>query len=93
MYLCIIQLPSIYTYICNVNIIFKNRYSKNLKVILTIQWIFVILLNLFVIRYFKGACASDETLKGYMVRERLGTPDRAACDEPCKEISNNKKTI
>jgi len=48
--------------------------SKNIKVLLKIQWIFVILLSLFVIRNFTGPCSSVEMLKGYMVRERLGTP-------------------
>jgi len=47
---------------------------KNTKVLLKIQWIFVILLSFFVIRYFRGACSSVEMLKGYMVRERLGIP-------------------
>ena len=67
--------PNTYTYI-SVNIIFKNHYlcsSENLKVLLKIHWIFVVLLSLFVIRNFKGACSSVEMLKGYMVRERLVT--------------------
>jgi len=32
------------------------------------------LLSLFVIRTFRGTCSTVEMLKGYMVRERLGTP-------------------
>ena len=32
------------------------------------------LLNLSVIRYFRGTCLSVEMLKEYMVRERLRTP-------------------
>jgi len=48
--------------------------SENLNVQLKIQWIFDILLSLFVKRNFRGACLSVEMLNGYMVRERLGTP-------------------
>jgi len=47
--------------------------SENLKVLLKIQWIFVILLSLFVMRNFRGTCSSVEILQGYMVRESLGT--------------------
>jgi len=47
--------------------------SKNTKDLIKIQWIFFILLSFFVIRYFRGRCPSVEMLKGYMVRERLGT--------------------
>jgi len=36
---------------------------------------FDISLSFFVIRNFSGACSSVEMLKGYMVRERLGTSD------------------
>jgi len=46
--------------------------SKNLKVLIIIQWIFVILLSVFVIRTFRATCSSVEMVK---VRERLGTPD------------------
>jgi len=35
---------------------------------------FCYLLSLLVIRNFSGACSSFEVLKGYMARERLGTP-------------------
>jgi len=38
------------------------------------KYIFVIFLNLFVIRNFRGTCSSIEMLKGYMARESLGTP-------------------
>ena len=48
--------------------------SKNVKVILKIQWIFVILLSLFVIRNSSSKCSSVEMLKGYMVSEKLGPP-------------------
>jgi len=36
--------------------------------------IFVIFLNLFAIRNFRGTCSSIDMLKGYMARESLGTP-------------------
>jgi len=42
---------------------------------LKLQWIFVILLSLFVIRNFRGTCSSAQMLEGYMGRERLGTSD------------------
>jgi len=38
------------------------------------KYIFVIFLNLFVIRHFRGTCSSIEILKGYMARESLRTP-------------------
>jgi len=45
-----------------------------MKVLLKIQWIFVILLSFFVITKFKGTYSSVEMLKGCMVRKRLGAP-------------------
>ena len=51
-----------------------NYSSKNAKVLLKIQWIFVIVLSLFVIRNFWCTCSSAEMPKGYMVRERLEPP-------------------
>jgi len=48
--------------------------SKNLKVLLKIQWMFIILLSFFVITYSKGTCSSVKMLKGYMVNKRLGIP-------------------
>jgi len=50
-----------------------------LKVLLKIQWISIILLSLFVIIYYRGTCSSLEMLKGYMVREKLGTHNIATC--------------
>jgi len=38
------------------------------------ECIFVIILSLFVIRHFKGTCSFPKMLKGYMTRERSGTP-------------------
>jgi len=35
---------------------------------------FVISLSIFVVRKFRGTCSSVEMLKGYMVRDGLGTP-------------------
>jgi len=32
------------------------------------------MIQYFATRNFRGTCSSDEMLKGYMVRERLGTP-------------------
>jgi len=44
------------------------------EILLKIQWIFDILLSLFVVRYFRDISSPAELLKGYMVRERLGIP-------------------
>jgi len=44
------------------------------KIMLIGKHIFVIFLNLFVIRNFRGTCSSIEMLKGYRARESLGTP-------------------
>ena len=51
----------------SMNIIFKIMLICN-------KYLFVIFLNLFVIRNFRGTCSSIEMLKGYMARESLGTP-------------------
>jgi len=48
--------------------------SKILKHLLKIRQIIGILLSLFVIGNFRGTRSSIEMLKGYMVRESLGTP-------------------
>ena len=47
---------------------------SSVNIISKIMHIFVIFLNLFVIRNFRGTCSSIEMLKGYMARESLGTP-------------------
>jgi len=57
----------VYIYI-SVNITLKNHY------VLIGKYIFVIFLNLFAIRNFRGTCSSIEILKGEMARESLGTP-------------------
>jgi len=55
---------NIFTFIC----------EYYFKIMLIGKYIFVIFLNLFVIRNFSGTCSSIEMLKGYMARESLGTP-------------------
>jgi len=52
----------------------STKLKIRIKVLLKIQWIFVILLSLFVIRNFRGSRSSVEILKGYTVKERFGTP-------------------
>jgi len=70
----------------------KNRVylhiSKNLKVLLKIQWVFVTLISLIVIRNFRSTWSSVEKLKGYMVRERLGTPELV--QQRCQHKVNEK---
>jgi len=39
------------------------------------------MIKYFVIRHFRGTCSSVRMLKGYMVRERLGTPVLAGAVE------------
>ena len=51
----------------------RHKIDSNYSSI-NIQWIFVILFSLFVKRIFRGTSSHAELLKGYMVRERLGTP-------------------
>jgi len=59
---------------------FRNIYSLHtsvniiFEIMLIGKYIFVIFLNLFVTRNFRGTCSSIKMLKGYMVRESLGTP-------------------
>ena len=48
--------------------------SKNLNVLLKIQWIFVISLNLFVIRNFWGTCSPFEVLKRYNGQRKVWEP-------------------
>jgi len=47
--------------------------SKNLEFLLKVQWIFAIFTQPFFMTNLRGTCLSTE-LKGYIVRERLGTP-------------------
>jgi len=53
---------------------------------------YIILLSLFVIRICRGTCSSVEMLKGYVVRERLGTPDqrhwKISIQQPVKNCVN-----
>ena len=53
--------------------------SKNPKVMIKNQWIFLILLSLFIRRNFRGTCSSVEILKGYIVRHTLGTTALNCC--------------
>jgi len=48
--------------------------SEYLKVLLKIQWIFVIILGLFAIGNFRGTCSFVEMPKGYMAKQRLEAP-------------------
>ena len=48
--------------------------SETLNLLFKIQWVFVILLSLFVMRKVRATCSSAEMLKRCMVKERLGTP-------------------
>jgi len=59
----------------------------SLKVILKIKWVFVILLSVFVIRHFRGTRSSVEMLKGYMVREMLGSPGLVCCKEALRRLN------
>jgi len=45
-----------------------------MKVLLKMQWIFVIFVSLFVLRNFRTTCSSVAMLKGYVVRKWLGIP-------------------
>jgi len=56
------------TYTCISEYYFQNHYM------LTVKFVFVIFLSLFVIRNVKGTCPSRKMLKGYTARESLGTP-------------------
>jgi len=53
---------------------------SNMTLLLKIQWIFVILLSLFVIRNFRCTCSSIEVLKRYMAG--CGARSWALCLEP-----------
>jgi len=39
----------------------------------------LVMIKYFVMRNFKGTCTSVKMLKGYMFKERLGTPDLKQC--------------
>jgi len=74
--------------------LFPNIYTYLRQWMLFSKIIIRLLLNIsmishdiiFFMRYFRGSCSFVETLKGYMVRGRLGTPglDRMAM---CKRFS------
>jgi len=64
-----------FTYrLCHFKIFIHSFVHIIFKMMLIGKHIFVIFLNLFVIRNFRGICSSVEMLKGYMAREGLGTP-------------------
>ena len=89
-YICV-SFISKYLYIYQWKLFSKNIYlytSKNLKVILKILLNFVILLCLFVISNFSGWPTRSfvEMLKGYMVRERLGTPGPYDLDDIHRQV-------
>jgi len=64
-----------FTYrLCHFEIFMHSSVNSIFKIMLIGEYIFVIFLNLFVIRNFRGTCSSIEVLKGYMARESLGTP-------------------
>ena len=60
--------------LCHFKIFIHSSVNIIFKIMLIGKYIFVIFLNLFVIRNFRGTCLSIEMLKGYMARESLGTP-------------------
>jgi len=60
--------------LCHFKIFIYSSVNIIFKIMLIGKYIFVIFLNLFVIRNFRSTCLSIEMLKGYMARESLGTP-------------------
>jgi len=61
-----------FTYrLCHFKIFIHSSVNIIFKIMLICKYIFVIFLNFFVIRNFRGTCSSIEMLKGYMARERL----------------------
>jgi len=55
----------IYLYYLYANIYtYISEYHFKTQFVLTVKYIY----------YFKGACSSVQMLKGYIVRQRLGTP-------------------
>ena len=68
-------MENMFTYrLCHFEIFMHSSVNSIFKIMLIGKYIFVIFLNLFVIRNFMGTCSSIEVLKGYMARESLGTP-------------------
>ena len=68
-------MENMFTYrLCHFEIFMHSSVNSIFKIMLIGKYIFVIFLNLFVIRNFMGTCSSTEVLKGYMARESLGTP-------------------
>jgi len=64
-----------FTYrLCHFEIFIHTSVNIIFKFTLIGKYIFVIFLNLLVIRNFRGTCSSIEMLQGYMARESLGRP-------------------
>jgi len=64
-----------FTYrLCHFEMFIHSPVNIIFKIMLICKYIFVIFLNLFVIRNVRGTCSSIEMLKGCMARESLGTP-------------------
>ena len=70
-----IEGKNMFTYrLCDFEIFIHSSVNIIFKIMLIGKYIFVIFINLLVIRNFRGICSSIEMLKGYMARESLGTP-------------------
>ena len=70
-----IEGKNMFTYgLCHLEIFIHSSVNIIFKIMLICKYIFVIFLNLFVMRNFRGTCSSIEILKEYMARESLGTP-------------------
>jgi len=64
-----------FTYrLCHFEIFIYSSVNIIFKIMLICIYIFVIFLNLFVIRNFRSTSSSIEMQKGYMARESLQTP-------------------
>jgi len=85
------------------NVFSKNHYfhiSKNLQVLIKVQWVYVILRSVCVVSDFIGTCFSVETQNGYIFRQTLGTPAPGVCifarfkvnceDMPLRSFANYK---
>ena len=69
--------PSLHLWVYLLNS--RNKLTSRYKIhsndsSINIQWNFVVLISLFVIKNFRGTSSPAELMKGYMVRETLGTP-------------------
>jgi len=70
-----IEGKNMFTYrLCHFEIFMHSSVNIIFKIMLIDKYIFVIFLNVFVIKNFRGTCSSIEILKEHMDRESLGTP-------------------